>query len=100
MKVKYPVTEAVIAFVFNFPNYIEVIHWIAEHQHVCNEEHLREKWEDFADHYSSAEAWLRFYMDCNAEIREAMVDYITQIFAPKCGNFNDDEIAAMSNAKW
>lgn len=100
MKVKYPVIEAVIVFVFNFPNYHEVIHWIAEHQHVTNEEHLREKWERFADLYSPAEAWLYFYMDCDAEIREAMVDYITEVFAPKCGNFDNDEIEAMNNAKW
>lgn len=100
MKVKYPVTEAVIVFTFNFPNYIEVIKWIAEHQGVCSYGHLLAKWEWLADTYSSAEAWLRFYMDCDAEIREAMIDYITEVYAPKCGNFDDDELEAMNKAQF
>ena len=100
MKVKYPVTEAVIVFTFNFPNYHEVIKWIAEHQHVCSYDHLLAKWERLADTYSATEAWLRFYMDCDAEIREAMTDYITEVFAPKCGNFDDDELKAMNEAKF
>ena len=97
MKVSYPMTEAVILFTFNFPNYHEVIKWIAEHQHVCSYSHLLAKWERFADTYSSAEAWLRFYMDCDAEIREAMTDYITEVFAPKCGNFDYEELMAMNS---
>lgn len=100
MKVKYPVTEAVIVFMFNFPNYYEVIKWIAEHQHVCSYGHLLSKWERFADTYSAAEAWLRFYMDCDTEIREAMTDYITDVFAPKCGNFDEDELEAMRTAQF
>lgn len=97
MKVKYPVTEAVIVFTFNFPNYHEVIKWIAEHQHVCSYDHLLSKWERFADTYSPAEAWLRFYMDSGDEIREAMTDYITEVFAPKCGNFDYEELMAMNS---
>lgn len=97
MKVSYPMTEAVILFTFNFPNYHEVIKWIAEHQHVCSYSHLLSKWERFADTYSSAEAWLWFYMDCDAEIREAMTDYITEVFATKCGNFDYEELMAMNS---
>lgn len=100
MKVKYPTTEAVVFFVFNFPDYHEVIHWIAQHQHVCGEDHLREKWERLADVYSSAEAWLRFYADCDTEIREAITDYITEVFAPNSMNFDPDELRAMNTASY
>lgn len=100
MKVKYPIMEALVVFVFNFPNYHEVIKWIADHQHGCSYEHLLEKWEKFADIYSPSDAWLHFYMDCTDERREAMVDYITKVFAPKCGNFNDDELAAIDKAEY
>lgn len=100
MKVKYPVTEAVIVFTFNFPNYHEVIKWIAGHQHVCSYDHLLAKWERFADIYSPDEAWLRFYIDCDADIREAMTDYIVEVFAPQCGNFDEDELEAMRTAKF
>lgn len=97
MKVSYPMTEAVIVFMFNFPNYREVIKWIADHQNVCSYDHLLSKWEQFTNTYSPAEAWLRFYMDCDTEIREAMTDYITEVFAPQCGNFDYEELMAMNS---
>lgn len=100
MKVKYPMAEALVVFCFNFPNYHEVIKWIADHQHQCSYEHLLNKWEHFADVYPSSEAWLRFYMDCGDEIREAMVDYIVQVFAPRCGNFDDEEVVAMDTSEY
>lgn len=100
MKVKYPMAEAVVVFCFNFPNYHEVLHWIAEHAKGCSYEHLLEKWEGFADVYDGASAWLHFYMDCDATHREAMTDYITQVFAPTCGNFNADELQAIDNANF
>lgn len=100
MKVKYPITEAVIVFCFNFPNYHEVIKWISEHQNTCSYDHLLAKWEKFADVYSSAEAWLRFYMDCDEDIREAMTDYIMEEFAPRSGNFNYKELTAMNSVMY
>ena len=100
MKVSYPMTEAVILFTFNFPNYHEVIKYISERQETCSYDHLLAKWEKFADVYSSAEAWLRFYMDCDSEIREAMTDYIVEVYAPKCGNFDEDELEAMRTAQF
>lgn len=98
MKVKYPLIKAMIFFTFNYSDYREVIHWIAEHQHTCNEDHLRAKWMHYANTYSSAEAWLRFYTDCNEDIREAMVDYIVQVYAPKSKGFDDKELTAMNTA--
>lgn len=92
--------EAVIVFAFNFPNYHEVIRWIADHQHRCSYEHLLQKWEHFADVYSPVEAWLYFYMDCDADIRESMTDYIVEVFAPKSGNFNEDELETMDKASF
>ena len=50
--------------------------------------------------YSSAEVWLRFYMDCDSEIREAMTDYIVEVYAPKCGNFDEDKLEAMRTAQF
>ena len=94
---KYPITEAVVLFCFNFPNYHDVIKYISEHQETCSYDHLLAKWEKFADVYSPAEAWLRFYMDCNEEIREAMTDYIIEEFAPRTGNFNLDELMEMNS---
>lgn len=98
MKVKYLMVEAVAFFTFNFPNYHEVIKWISEHQNVCSYDHLLAKWERLADTYSSAEAWLCFYVDCDDDIRKAMTDYIVEVFAPKCGNFDEDELEAMRTA--
>lgn len=94
---KYPITEAVVLFCFNFPNYHDVIKYISEHQETCSYDHLLAKWEKFADVYSLAEAWLRFYMDCDEEIREAMTDYIMEEFAPRSGNFNLDELMEMNS---
>ena len=94
---KYPITEAVVLFCFNFPNYHDVIKYISEHQETCSYDHLIAKWEKFADVYSSAEAWLRFYMDCDDDIREAMTDYIMEEFAPRSGNFNLDELMEMNS---
>ncbi|MFW5563392.1 MAG: hypothetical protein ACOCNX_00695 [Prevotella sp.] len=99
-KVKYPLTEAVVVFCFNFPNYHEIIKWIADRVKRCSYEHLLEKWEHFADVYSPADAWLHFYMDCDSYHREALTDYITEVFAPSCGNFTDDDLAAMDELQY
>ena len=100
MKVKYPVTEAIVVFCFNFLNYHEIIKWISEHQKSCSYSHLLRKWEMFANVYSPAEAWLRFYMDCDEDIREAMTDYIMEEFAPRSGNFNYKELTAMNSVMY
>lgn len=92
--------EAVVVFCFNYPNYHEVIKWIAEHQHGCSYDYLLGKWESLADIYSGAEAWLRFYQELDPERREALVDYITKVFAPQCGNFDDDELKAIDTAEY
>lgn len=83
MEAKYILIKSFVLFTMNFPPYEEVIKWVAEHQHQCNYEHLKTKWEQFAKFYSTSDAWLWFYVDCGDEVREALTDYVTNVYAPK-----------------
>ena len=99
---KYLTMELVMYFFMNFPPPEEVINWIAQHQHVCNEAHLLDKWNEMAP-YRSAEAWIRFYLEMDEEIREAMVNYITEIYPQKhwgykgCSQSDKEKMALYKN---
>lgn len=80
VKNKYQAVNQFIYFAFNFPNSTEVIHWIAGHQHTCNEEHLQNKFSGYCKENDPAKAWMLLYLDCNEDIRRAIVDYATNIY--------------------
>lgn len=82
---RYDVIHALVYFTMNFPDYRDVIHWIAEHQHTCNEQHLLDKIEDyFRQTDNSATAWLLFYCGLgDNDIRRAFCDYVMDVYYKK-----------------
>lgn len=96
METKYLAIKMAMYFLYNFPPYREVIHWIYEHQNQCNEQHILDKIEDAFKHTnSSVEAWTRFYLECDDQLRKAFVDYICEVYAQKSMHLSDDEKAAL-----
>lgn len=92
MDKKYLVVKMVMYFLYNFPPYREVIHWIYEHQHQCDEQHLIDKIENAFQHTnSSVEAWTRFYLELDDRLRNVFVDYVCEVYAPNSYHLSDKE---------
>ena len=78
---KYHSINQFVYLLFNFPNYHSVFDWIAQHESICGKDHLIAKWEGYCDTYGCAElAWIQLYLNCDAEIRRAIIDYCTEVF--------------------
>lgn len=78
---KYHAINQLVFFLYNFPDYHEVFDWISKHENVCGKDHLIYKWKGYCESYGNPEeAWLRFYLDCDAEIRRALIDYCTTVY--------------------
>lgn len=97
MKVKYPMADATIFFMFNYGDYKEVIHWIAQHQKIYTEDYLRSQYEKFWHNVEPALAWLDFYVASDVEVREAMVQYITDVYAPRSREYEPEELEKIQN---
>ena len=82
---RYDVIHALVYFTMNFPDERYVIHWVAEQQHTCNEQHLIDKIEGyFRQTDNSATAWLLFYCGLgDNDIRKAFCDYVMDVYYKK-----------------
>lgn len=86
---KYLLAKIIIYFLYNYPDYKQFCHKIFLRQTHCNEQHILSKIEDaFAHTNSGVEAWTRFYLECDDELRKAFVDSVINDYAGKGDLFN------------